>query len=90
MNKFTTTLCIATTLLTTGAMAGWSEPIVADFEGLDNATGMIVITSSLQRALLHRNTRAWSWYCPENSEGSNYQAGRLRPKRLQTTGTPMV
>ncbi|MBT5382805.1 MAG: hypothetical protein HOL13_08195, partial [Phycisphaerae bacterium] len=37
MNKFTTTLCIATTLLTTGAMAGWSGSIVADFEGLDTA-----------------------------------------------------
>jgi hypothetical protein len=28
MNKFTTTLCIATTLLTTGAMAGWSNLVI--------------------------------------------------------------
>ncbi len=70
MNKFTTTLCIATTLLTTGAMAGWSGPIVADFEELDTPNSDSSVVESYGWFSQHAGL---SWYCPEAS-GGDYQA----------------
>ncbi len=75
MNKFTTTLCIATTLLTTGAMAGWSGPIVADFEELDTPNSDLNYFESYGWFSQHAGL---SWYCPEAS-GGDYQAGVYVP-----------
>ena len=75
MNKFTTTLCIATTLLTTGAMAGWSGPIVADFEELDTPNSD---ASSFESYGFFSQHAGLSWYCPEAS-GGDYQAGVYVP-----------
>ena len=78
MNNFTTTLCIATTLLTTGAMAGLSGPIVADFEGLDTPnTETYVITGGFT------SHAGLSWYCPE-ALGIDYQAAVYRPTEAET------
>ena len=75
MNKFTTTLCIATTLLTTGAMAGWSGSIVADFEGLDTANAD---SENIEAYAFFSQHAGLSWYCPE-AEGADYQAGVYVP-----------
>jgi hypothetical protein len=71
MNNFTTTLCIATTLLTTGAMAGLSGPIVADFEGLDTPNSKQQWVESFGYFTSHAGL---SWYCPISD-----QAGVYRP-----------
>ena len=81
MNNFTTTLCISTTLLTTGAMAGLSGPIVADFEGLDTPNGQ---EGSWFESWGNFTSHAGlSWYCPE-ALGSDYQAGVYRPTEAET------
>ena len=74
MNKFTTTLCIATTLLTTGAMAGWSGPIVADFEELDTPN----LGTYVESYGYFSQHAGLSWYCPEASD-IDYQAGVYVP-----------
>ena len=75
MNKFTTTLCIATTLLTTGAMAGWSGPIVADFEELDTPNSDETVLESYGFFSQHAGL---SWYCP-GAPDIDYQAGVYVP-----------
>ena len=81
MNNFTTTLCIATTLLTTGAMAGLSGPIVAGFEGLDTPNGQAgFYFESWGNFTSHAGL---SWYCPE-ALGSDYQAGVYRPTEAES------
>jgi hypothetical protein len=75
MNKFTTTLCIATTLLTTGAMAGWSGSIVADFEGLDTPFSG---SGDLEAYGLFSQYAGLSWYCPGASD-DDYQAAVYVP-----------
>lgn len=80
MNKFTTTLCIATTLLATGAMAGWSGPIVADFEGLDTPNSEGWYWESYGIFTSHAGL---SWYCPEAS-GVDYQAAVYRPSEAES------
>ena len=79
MNKFTTTLCIATTLLTTGAMAGWSGSIVADFEGLDTPLTDSGIFESYGFFTSHAGL---SWYSPEAQDGNN-SAGVYRPTEVE-------
>ena len=71
MHNFTTTLWISTTLLTTGAMAGLSGPIVADFEELDTPNSGDWFWDSYGIFASHAGL---SWYCPEAS-GIDYQAG---------------
>ena len=79
MHNFTTTLCIATTLLTTGAMAGLSGPIVADFEGLDTPNN-VQWFESWGTFTSHAGL---SWYCPE-ALGIDYQAGVYRPSEEES------
>ena len=80
MNNFTTTLCIATTLLTTRAMAGLTGPIVADFEGLDTTP---IGGPSVESRGYFTSYAGLSWYCPE-ALGSDYQAGAYRPTELES------
>ena len=78
MHNFTASLWISTTLLTTGAMAGLSGPIVADFEGIDTPnTG----TSTIRGYFTSH--AGLSWYCPEAS-GVDYQAAAYRPTGEET------
>ena len=74
MHNFTTTLWISTTLLTTGAMAGLSGPIVADFEEFDTPNSDGWFWDSWGNFTSHAGL---SWYCPEAS-GIDYQAGVYR------------
>ena len=81
MHNFTTTLWISTTLLTTGAMAGLSGPIVADFEGLDTPNGQQ--GSYLESSGYFTSHAGLSWYCPE-ALGIDYQAEVYRPTEAET------
>ena len=77
MHNFTTTLWISTTLLTTGAMASWSGPIVADFEGLNTTPD----SGSFSSGGNFTSHAGLSWYCPG---WSGYQAGVYSPSEDET------
>ena len=81
MNNFTTTLWISTTLLTTGAMAGLSGPIVAGFEGMETP----ISSSSLSYGGFTSHA-GLSWYCPEavGDGWIDYQAGVYRPTEAES------
>ena len=80
MNNFTTTLCIATTLLTTGAMAGLSGPIVADFEGIDTPNTEGFYWESYGIFTSHGGL---SWYCPD-VPGIDNPAWVYKPSEAET------